>query len=143
VVACVEFCLWDAWDDATNFQRNYSIGEVEVVDGVIYHKSEYRERRNHYAIEMLGHALAGGAAHHIDTAGAFFNPLDAMTGTHLTHGQEAGVGGAKGRVQVEQLRGHHAVNSFSLLSRLPASQGALAVQLSHHAGVISRKLGFK
>ena len=49
VFAAVEFCLWDALDDATNFQRNYSIGEVEVVDGVIYHKSEYRERRNHFA----------------------------------------------------------------------------------------------
>ncbi len=45
----VEFCLWDALDDATNFQRNYSIGEVEVADGVIYHTSEYRERRNHFA----------------------------------------------------------------------------------------------
>ncbi|MGO9177682.1 MAG: GH36-type glycosyl hydrolase domain-containing protein [Candidatus Limnocylindrales bacterium] len=45
----VEFCLWDANDDATNFQRNYSIGEVEVSDGVIYHKTEYRERRNHFA----------------------------------------------------------------------------------------------
>lgn len=47
--AAVEFCLWDAWDDATNFQRNYSIGEVEVEPGVIYHKSEYRERRDHFA----------------------------------------------------------------------------------------------
>ncbi len=28
--ASVEFCLWDAQDDATNFQRNYNIGEVEV-----------------------------------------------------------------------------------------------------------------
>jgi cellobiose phosphorylase len=45
----VEFCLWDANDDATNFQRNYSIGEVEIADGVIYHKSEYRERRDHFA----------------------------------------------------------------------------------------------
>lgn len=45
----VEFCLWDAWDDATNFQRNLSTGEVEVEDGVIYHKTEYRERRNHFA----------------------------------------------------------------------------------------------
>ena len=45
----VEFCLWDAQDDATNFQRNYSIGEVEVEDGVIYHTTEYRERRNHFA----------------------------------------------------------------------------------------------
>jgi cellobiose phosphorylase len=49
VFSAVEFCLWDAQDDATNFQRNYSIGEVEVEDGVIYHKSEYRERRNHFA----------------------------------------------------------------------------------------------
>jgi cellobiose phosphorylase len=49
VFSAVEFCLWDALDDFTNFQRNYSIGEVEVHDGVIYHKSEYRERRNHFA----------------------------------------------------------------------------------------------
>jgi cellobiose phosphorylase len=45
----VEFCLWDAWDDATNFQRNYSTGEVEVQDGVVYHRTEYRERRDHFA----------------------------------------------------------------------------------------------
>jgi cellobiose phosphorylase len=49
VFPAVEFCLWDAWDDATNYQRNYSIGEVEVVENVIYHKTEYRERRNHFA----------------------------------------------------------------------------------------------
>jgi cellobiose phosphorylase len=47
--SAVEFCLWDAWDDATNFQRNFSIGEVEVEDGVVYHKTEYRERRDHFA----------------------------------------------------------------------------------------------
>lgn len=47
--ATIEFCLWDAQDDATNFQRNFSVGEVEVEDGVIYHKTEYRERRNHFA----------------------------------------------------------------------------------------------
>ncbi|MBQ7643799.1 MAG: glycosyl transferase, partial [Spirochaetales bacterium] len=46
----VEFCLWDANDDCTNFQRNYSIGEVEVHGSAIYHKTEYRERRDHYAI---------------------------------------------------------------------------------------------
>ncbi len=45
----VEFCLWDAWDDATNYQRNLNIGEVEVEEGVIYHKTEYRERRDHFA----------------------------------------------------------------------------------------------
>lgn len=49
VFSAVEFCLWNAVDDAANFQRNYSTGEVEVEDGVIYHKTEYRERRNHYA----------------------------------------------------------------------------------------------
>ena len=45
----VEFCLWDAQDDSTNFQRNFSIGQVEVEDDVIYHKTEYRERRDHFA----------------------------------------------------------------------------------------------
>jgi len=49
VFSSVEFCLWDAQDDATNFQRNFSIGQVEVEDGVIYHKTEYRERRDHFA----------------------------------------------------------------------------------------------
>ena len=37
-------------DDSTNFQRNYSTGEVEVEGGAIYHKTEYRERRSHYAV---------------------------------------------------------------------------------------------
>jgi cellobiose phosphorylase len=57
--SAVEFCLWDAWDDATNFQRNLSIGEVEVDDGVIYHKSEYRERRDHFAYFACSAPLAG------------------------------------------------------------------------------------
>lgn len=55
----IEFCLWNAYDDMTNFQRNYSTGEVEVEDGVIYHKTEYRERRNHYAFYGVNHPLAG------------------------------------------------------------------------------------
>ena len=46
----LEFCLWDAMDDSSNFQRNFSTGEVEVVGAAIYHKTEYRERRNHYAV---------------------------------------------------------------------------------------------
>jgi cellobiose phosphorylase len=49
IFSSVEFCLWDAQDDATNFQRNFSIGQVEIEDGVIYHKTEYRERRDHFA----------------------------------------------------------------------------------------------
>ncbi len=46
----LEFCLWDAMDDGSNFQRNYSIGEVEIDGAAIYHKTEYRERRDHYAV---------------------------------------------------------------------------------------------
>ncbi len=59
IFGTVEFCLWDAMDDATNFQRNYSVGEVEVVDGVIYHKTEYRERRNHFAYFTCSENLVG------------------------------------------------------------------------------------
>ena len=50
VFSYVEFCLWDAMDDSSNFQRNFSTGEVEVVESAIYHKTEYRERRDHYAV---------------------------------------------------------------------------------------------
>jgi cellobiose phosphorylase len=59
--SAVEFCLWDAWDDATNFQRNYSTGEVEVDGGgaVIYHKTEYRERRDHFAYFACSAEVAG------------------------------------------------------------------------------------
>ncbi len=45
----IEWCLWNAVDDQTNFQRNWNIGEVEIDDSTIYHKTEYRERRNHFA----------------------------------------------------------------------------------------------
>jgi cellobiose phosphorylase len=55
----VEFCLWDAQDDAVNFQRNFSTGQVEVDDGVIYHKTEYRERRDHFAYFACSEPLAG------------------------------------------------------------------------------------
>jgi cellobiose phosphorylase len=44
-----EFCLWNAYDDMTNFQRNLSTGEVEIEGSTIYHKTEYRERRDHYS----------------------------------------------------------------------------------------------
>ena len=46
----VEFCLWDAMDDSSNFQCNFSTGEVEIDGAAIYHKTEYRERRDHYAV---------------------------------------------------------------------------------------------
>lgn len=59
IFSLVEFCLWDAWDDATNYQRNFNTGEVEIDRGVIYHKTEYRERRNHFAYFACSEPLAG------------------------------------------------------------------------------------
>ena len=55
----VEFCLWNAQDDMLNFQRNFSTGEVEIEDGVIYHKTEYRERRNHYSFYAVNTPIDG------------------------------------------------------------------------------------
>lgn len=55
----VEFCLWNAMDDMTNFQRNLSIGEVEIEGSTIYHKTEYRERRNHYSFFTVNTPVDG------------------------------------------------------------------------------------
>ena len=55
----IEFCLWDAMDDSSNFQRNYSVGEVEVMGSEIYHKTEYRERRRHYAVFSVNAPVDG------------------------------------------------------------------------------------
>ncbi len=59
VFSFVEFCLWNAWDDQTNFQRNFSTGEVEVEGSAVYHVTEYRERRNHYAVFGVNAPIAG------------------------------------------------------------------------------------
>ena len=55
----VEFCLWNALEDQTNFQRNLSIGDVEIKDSVIYHKTEYKDRRNHYAFYSVNSKIDG------------------------------------------------------------------------------------
>jgi cellobiose phosphorylase len=54
-----EWCLWDAMDDSTNFQRNFSIGEVEIDGSTIYHKTEYKERRDHYAFYSVNAPIDG------------------------------------------------------------------------------------
>ncbi|MGH7441752.1 MAG: GH36-type glycosyl hydrolase domain-containing protein, partial [bacterium] len=68
-----EFCLFDALNDMTNYQRTYSIGEVEVEGSAIYHKTEFRERRDHYTLFGCTRPLAGfdtsrdaflGSVHH-------------------------------------------------------------------------------
>ena len=55
----VEWCLWNADDDMKNFQRNLSIGEVEIENSVIYHKTEYRERRDHFAFYGVNAPIDG------------------------------------------------------------------------------------
>ena len=55
----VEWCLWNASTDMENFQRNLSTGEVEVEPDAIYHKTEYRERRNHYAFYGVNRPFDG------------------------------------------------------------------------------------
>ncbi len=57
----IEWCLWDANDDSTNFQRNFNTGEVELEKNgaVIYHKTEYKERRNHFAFYAVNDTVDG------------------------------------------------------------------------------------
>ncbi len=75
----VEFCLWNADDDMKNYQRNLSTGEVEVVDSTIFHRTEYRERRNHYAIYSVNTKVDGFDTSRDAFTGAYYrssrNPL--------------------------------------------------------------------
>ncbi len=59
IFSLMEWCLWNAASDMENFQRNFSTGEVEVQDSVIYHKTEYKERRNHYAYYSVNTRIDG------------------------------------------------------------------------------------
>jgi len=54
-----EWALWNAATDMENFQRNFSTGEVEIEDSVLYHKTEYKERRNHYAYYSVNTKING------------------------------------------------------------------------------------
>ena len=55
----IEWCLWNAATDMENFQRNFSTGEVEIDGSTIYHKTEYKERRNHYAFYHVNAPVDG------------------------------------------------------------------------------------
>lgn len=84
VFSLLEFNLWDADDDATNFQRNFNVGEVEVEGSVIYHKTEYRERRNHFAYFACSEPLAGYDTQRQDFLGPYRSWRDSQvvsTGT--------------------------------------------------------------
>ena len=59
VFSFIEWAMWNAAADMENFQRNFSTGEVEIEGSVIYHKTEYRERRNHYAYYSVNSPIKG------------------------------------------------------------------------------------
>lgn len=79
----LEWCLWNAQDDSTNFQRNFNTGEVEIKGSVIYHKTEYKERRDHYAFFSVNSDIAGydtDRESFIGTYNGFENPKAVLAG---------------------------------------------------------------
>ena len=87
-----EWCLWNAATDMENFQRNFSTGEVEVDGSVIYHKTEYKERRNHYAFYSVNTPVDGFDTDRetfIGLYNEFRDPQQVMDGTcgnSIAHG---------------------------------------------------------
>ncbi len=95
-----EWCLWNAAADMENFQRNWSTGEVEIElrnpnqrATTIYHKTEYKERRNHYAFYALTNAEADGfdtdREHFLGLYNGFEAPqcvTDGKSGNSVAHG---------------------------------------------------------
>ncbi len=91
-VGAVEFCLWNALDDMTNFQRNYSTGEVEIEGNTIYHKTEYRERRNHFAFFSVNEKISSYDSDRLSFLGRFNNydtPI-ALESRHLSNSTASG-----------------------------------------------------
>ncbi len=88
----VEFCLWNAMDDMTNFQRNLSIGEVEIEGSNIYHKTEYRERRNHYAVFSVNAPVDGFDTSRDAFLGAYngFDKPDVVVNGQATNSKASG-----------------------------------------------------
>ena len=87
-----EWCLWNAEDDMTNFQRNFSTGEVEIDGSTIYHKTEYKERRNHFAFYHVNAPIQGydtDRESFIGLYSSFSNPqvvLEGKPGNSEAHG---------------------------------------------------------
>ncbi len=90
----LEFCLWNATDDMTNFQRNLNIGEVEVYPSTIYHKTEYRERRNHYAVYAVNAPVKGFDTDRDTFLGAYRSNLNPTVVEENTSGNSIASGWA-------------------------------------------------
>ncbi len=107
----VEWCLWNAQTDMENFQRNLSTGEVEVEGSVIYHKTEYRERRNHYAFYGVNVPIDG-----------YDTDREAFLGRYNGFDSPAAVSEASSRMSVAH--GWSPVASHCMKMRLEAGQSA-------------------
>jgi len=114
VFASIEFCLWDAQDDATNFQRNLNTGQVEVEDGVIYHKTEYRERRNHFAYFACSEPIAG-----------FDTSREAFLGPYRGWDQPAAV--AAGKLTNSIAHGWSPMGAYQVICALAAGESRQVV----------------
>ena len=73
IFSIAEWCLWDAQDDCTNFQRNFSTGRVEIEGSTIYHVTEYRDRRNHYAFYTVNDTIDGYDTDRDSFLGSIYN----------------------------------------------------------------------
>ena len=76
IFSMAEWCLWDAQDDCTNFQRNFSTGRVEILGSTIYHVTEYRDRRNHYAFYSVNDTIDGYDTDRDAFLGSIYNGWD-------------------------------------------------------------------
>ncbi len=127
VFSGIEFCLWDALDDATNFQRNYNIAELEIEGSVIYHKTEYRERRNHFAYFACSQPLAG-----YDTS------RDAFLGPY--RGWDAPLAVAEGKSRNSQAHGWAPVGSHHVqLTLQPGEERQIIFLLGYQENPVDEK----
>jgi cellobiose phosphorylase len=127
IFSVIELCLWDALDDATNFQRNYSIGEVEVQDDVIYHKSEYRERRNHFAYFTCSEPLVN-----------FDTQREAFLGPY--RGWDSPLGVERGSLSGSIASGWQPVGAQHVkINLLPGGQEKVIFILGYHENLLDEK----
>ncbi|HMO50681.1 MAG TPA: glycosyl transferase [Kiritimatiellia bacterium] len=115
----VEFCLFEALNDMTNYQRTYSIGEVEVEGSAIYHKTEYRERRNHYTLFGCTRAIDG-----------FDIARDAFVGVH--NGLHDAATPLRGRASNNSYCGWNPIGSHQInLDLAPGGEESFAFVLAY------------
>ncbi len=127
VFSSIEFCLWDAWDDATNFQRNFSTGQVEIEEGVIYHKTEYRERRNHFTYFACSERPSG-----------FDTQRDVFLGPY--RGWEAPAAVERGRAFDSVAHGWAPIGSHQIdLTLMPEENREIIFLLGYHENTSDRK----